>query len=75
MLPASRLRLPFAFLELLLRQLLDTDISVLGGTRPNELVEFRLNCGAVPVLGVLDQEHHKERDDGGSRVDDELPGI
>ena len=29
----------------------------------------------IPVLGVLNQENHQEGDDGGRRVDDELPGI
>ncbi len=34
-----------------------------------------MHCPAVAVLGVLDQEHHEKRDDGGAGIDDELPGI
>ena len=41
----------------------------------DQLVELDLNSLGVPVLRVLDQEDHQERDDGRSRVDDELPGI
>src|SRR4029453_2486078 len=33
--------------------------------RPNELVQLQLNRASVPVLRVLDQEHHQEGDDGG----------
>lgn len=29
----------------------------------------------VPVLGVLDQEHHEESDDRGAVVDNKLPTI
>ncbi|MNP10637.1 hypothetical protein D3C76_1027930 [compost metagenome] len=29
----------------------------------------------VAVLGVLDQEHHQEGDDGGRGVDHQLPGV
>lgn len=45
----------------------------LGGT--DEFVELELHGFAVAVLGVLDQEHHQESDDGGAGVDDELPSI
>src|SRR5262245_33999704 len=45
----------------------------MGGA--NELVELQMNGGGVAVLGALNQEHHQERDDGGARVDDELPGV
>ena len=36
-----------------------------------------LTCKAnrVAVLALLDQEHHQEGDDGGTGVDDELPGV
>lgn len=29
----------------------------------------------VTILGVLNQKHHQECDDGGGRVDDELPRV
>ena len=34
-----------------------------------------MNGQAVFVLGVLNEEYHKKRDDGGARVDDQLPSI
>ena len=43
--------------------------------RTNDLVEFGLNCGSIPVLAVLDKEHGKECQDCRSGVDDELPGV
>jgi hypothetical protein len=42
---------------------------------PDQFVQFQLHRGAVPVLGILDEEHHQERDNGGAGVDDQLPGI
>ena len=43
--------------------------------RADQFVELGLERGAVAVLGVLDQEHHEEGDDGRPGVDDQLPGI
>src|SRR5260370_38059136 len=43
--------------------------------RANDLIEFQVHRFGVAVLGVLDQEHHQERNDGRSRIDDQLPGI
>lgn len=34
-----------------------------------------MNCFGVAVLRVLNQEHHQERDNGRSSVDDQLPRI
>lgn len=39
------------------------------------LVELGLNGSPIPVLRVLDQEHHKERNDGRAGVDDQLPRL
>src|SRR5690242_3082113 len=43
--------------------------------RPDEFVELQMNLTGVPVLSVLNQEHHQESHDGGSRIYDQLPGI
>src|SRR5262249_31664504 len=53
----------------------DPDEAVLCLADADQLVELGLNRRAVAVLGILDQEHHQEGDDGRPRVDDELPGI
>lgn len=45
----------------------------LGGAY--QFVQFDLNRFGVAVLGVLNQEHHQKRDDGGSCVDDQLPCV
>src|SRR6266436_7508812 len=43
--------------------------------RANDFVELQMHRFSVAVLGVLNQEHHQKRNDGGSSVDDQLPGI
>ena len=42
---------------------------------PDQLVDLDMHGGGVAVLRVLDHEHHQEGDDGGRRVDHELPGV
>jgi hypothetical protein len=42
---------------------------------PDQLIELDLDRFGVAVLGALNQEHHQERHDRGSRVDHELPGV
>jgi hypothetical protein len=62
--------------ELLVRAVLQVDeprARPLHG--PDQLVELDLGGHRVTVLGVLDEEHHEERDDRGTRVDDELPAV
>lgn len=61
--------------EFLLGQALDADVAVLGCAPPDELVELGLNGRPVPILRVLDQEHHQEGHDGGARDDDKLAGV
>ena len=41
----------------------------------NQLIKFDLNGRTVTVLRVLNQKNHKESDDGGAGVNDELPGV
>jgi len=43
--------------------------------RTNEFVQFQMNCFGVTILRVLNHEHHQERDNGRSSVDDQLPRI
>src|SRR5688572_32340518 len=41
----------------------------------DEFVELDLDCLSIPILRVLNQEDHQERDDRGAGVDDQLPRI
>jgi hypothetical protein len=41
----------------------------------DQLPKLQLHRRAVSVLGILNQEHHQEGDNGGGCVDDQLPGI
>jgi hypothetical protein len=41
----------------------------------NQFIELEIDGLGVAVLGVLDQKHHQESDDGGAGVDDKLPRI
>src|SRR5882724_9531847 len=34
-----------------------------------------MHCFGVTILGVLNQKHHEEGDDGRGRVDDQLPSV
>jgi len=40
----------------------------------DELVELEVDGARVAVLGVLDEEDHEEGENGGRRIDNELPG-
>jgi len=40
-----------------------------------QLIKLEVYGLGVPVLGVLNEYHHKEGDDGGAGVNDELPGV
>lgn len=48
-------------------------LSCLGGS--NQLIDLQMQNVVVPILGILDQENHQERDDCRRRVDDQLPRI
>ena len=41
----------------------------------HDRVQLQMQGSGVPVLGVLDDEDHQERHDGGACVDDKLPRI
>src|ERR671927_112636 len=43
--------------------------------RSDQFIQLQLHRSTVPVLGVLDEEHHQESDDGRARVYDQLPGV
>ena len=75
-LPAELEEAGFDALQVVGLQLLEIEQRVpraLG--HADQLVELDLQRVGVAVLGVLDQEHHQEGDDGRAGVDDELPGV
>src|ERR1700738_1875561 len=51
------------FLDLLFRQVFDSDQFLTRGRGPNQLVELCLKGCAVAVLGILDHKDHPEGDD------------
>ena len=62
--------------HLLVRRAIEVDELVAGvGQRPDDLVELERDRLGLAVGGVLDHEHHPERDDGRGRVDEQLPGV
>jgi hypothetical protein len=42
---------------------------------PNQFVKLQLHGSTVPVLGVLDEEHHEERNDGRAGIYSQLSGV
>src|SRR5919109_5353541 len=42
---------------------------------PDQFIELQLDRGAIPVLGVLEEEHHQEGHNRRPGVDHQLPGI
>src|SRR2546430_13765258 len=56
--------------------MLDTDHFVAcTADRPNDFVEFQVQCTSVPILSVLDQKNDEKRDDRGRGIYDQLPGV
>ena len=55
--------------------LLDPDQILPRRGCPNELINLHLQRGAVPVLGILNQKNHQERDDAADGIHDKLPCI
>jgi hypothetical protein len=41
----------------------------------DDFIQFQVNGAGVSVLRILDQKYHKGSDDGGTRINNELPGI
>src|SRR6266496_1591531 len=63
-------------IKILLREFFDIKQSVMGPLHASDqFIQFQLNRRAVPILGILNEEHHEKGDNGCPRVDDELPRI
>src|SRR5437667_10637820 len=70
------LELFFELIQVLVGKFLKIDKFIAGfGERANDLIQLQVDRFGVPVLCVLNQEHHQESDDGCASVDDELPGV
>jgi len=61
------------FLFLQLFQIEEAEMRTLGGA--DQLIQLQLHRHSVAVLGVLNQEDHKEGDDRRAGVDHQLPGV
>ena len=66
----------FEFFHLVIGEIFQIDQFVSRGFEgANQFVELKVDGLCVAVLGVLNQEDHQEGNDGGSGIDDELPGV
>ena len=73
---AARAAFVVQFFKFFVGEILDGGEFVLRALhRQHQFRQFELDRQRVAVLGVLDQENHQERDDGGAGVDDQLPGV
>ena len=45
------------------------------GEGPCQLIELQLHRARIPILSVLNQEYHQERDYGRASIDYELPSV
>src|SRR3954447_18536274 len=62
--------------QLILGFVFSADEIVVGaGDSSNQLIELEMHGHGIPILRVLDQEHHQEGDDRCAGVDDKLPGV
>src|SRR5437879_12661623 len=56
--------------------MLDTDHFITcTADRPDDFVEFQVQCTSVPILSVLDQKNDEKRDNRGCGIYDLLPGV
>src|SRR6478609_8617008 len=62
-------------LEVLFIKMLDADEAVFCVAGEDDFVQFGLHRPRISRLSILQYENHQERDDGRSRVDDELPRL
>jgi len=62
-------------LQVFVIEVLDPDELVLGVARQNNLVELGLDSASIPRLRILQHEHHQERNNGRSGIDDQLPSL
>ncbi len=66
----------FKFLQFFVGEIFQIDqfISRLR-QRTNDFIEFQMHRFRVAILGVLNEKHHQESDNGRPSIDDQLPGI
>jgi hypothetical protein len=63
-------------LQFIIREMFDVHHLILSLVdRLDDLIQLQVNGPGVTVLGVLDQKHDQESDDGGAGIDDQLPGV
>jgi len=66
----------FYLFKFLFSQIVEIKEAVPGVfTDSDQLIEFEVQGRCVAALSVLDEEHHKESDNSGAGVDDQLPGV
>ena len=69
------LQLTGDFIHLLIGESFQVNQSIPSAARPDQLVELQMKSPRVSVLGALQKEDREEGEDGGSRIDDQLPVL
>ncbi len=66
----------FQFLQLFVRKVFNINHVVVRRTvGANQFVKLKVKGFGVTVLSILNQENHKESNNGGTSIDNELPGV
>lgn len=61
--------------QFIVRKVFDSHHGVSSSPDADQLIQLYLDCCAVAILRVLDQEHHQKRYDRRAGVDDQLPRV
>ena len=66
----------FEVIELRVRKIFQVKQFIAGAlAHPDQFIELEMERRAVAVLCILDEKHHQKSNNGGSCVDDQLPGV
>src|SRR5262249_19804771 len=69
-------KLTLDLVDFFVRAVLEIDQLIPGWfDAAQQFIELEVKRTRVAILGVLNQEHHQERDYGGAGIDDKLPGV
>jgi hypothetical protein len=61
--------------DLILCKRLDANQGISRGADSDQFIELRLNGSSIPVLRVLNDEHHQKRNNRRACVDNQLPSV
>lgn len=74
--PVLLLHPALLFLQLLIALFLGLDQIIIGDVGfLHQCVQFNIHRQVIPVLRVLNNEHHQKRNNRGAGINDQLPSI